>query len=624
MNTLKPYFNSLLSILLIFSITACSGGDDPAVEEIVLIGQNECVTMDDENQDDNCGTLLLGFTDADGDFLSYNVAITGLEMIRADGTQVSVIPTSQSINFSDYIEISELAAAATIPAGVYTSGSITIDYTNADIQVEKSGEATAAKMVDAEGNLLTTTTLQLQLDEGNQLIINRGRPAVLEVDFNLAASHTIDLDSDPVTVTTEPFIIAEVDPIIKKERRLRGLLLRVNQPESYFRIAVRPFHRTDGRFGGVNVRTNDATSFEIDGGSYRGAEGLAQMANLDPDSPTITWGKFERATDSFTAIMVVAGSSVPGADKDGVAGVIVARSGNNLLVKGASLVRTDGRVSYNREINVLIGETTQVSKNRRLQDEVNIDDLSIGQAVTVLGTLTEQDDALFLDATEGFIRMRLTSASGHAISEDGLILNMNLQALQGRRPGTYDFSGTGIDENFDATADNYEISIANLVVNNLAANDPIRVLGFINGFGSAPADFNALTVINYADSRSQILANWPTGDGVVAFSEITSEKLTLNVEGQAESGVYKLIQGGIRSDITDFDMAVDIIPFAERGFYTLKNTAGIVSFSNFADFSSYLQLKLNEGESVDLMHAVGGFSFDNKTLSARKIAIKLN
>ncbi len=617
------YIKGALAALFLTLISAC-GSSDTAVEEVAIVENKQCVTQDDENQDDNCGILLVGLTDADGDFLNYTVEVTGLELSRADGTLISIMPTSQSVNFAEYVDVSELATAATIPAGIYVSGSITIDYSSADVQVEKDGVAVSANMVDSDGVALQTETLQLQLDENNRLIIARNRPAMLEVDFNLAASHTVDLAADPITVTTEPFIVAEVDPVIKKEFRVRGPLLRVNEEQSLFRIAVRPFHRVSGKFGGINVLTDSETNFEIDGQSYVGEEGLTQMANLTTNTATLTLGSFDRSSDNFSAITVIAGSGVPGADGDAATGVIIARAENILTVKGASLIRQSGEVTFNDEISVIIAETTRVSKNRRLQDEVSIADLSIGQAVTLLGDITESDGVTTLDATDGAIRMRLTSASGHAISDDGLTLAINLQALQGRTPDTYDFSGTGIDQASDATAENYEVSIENLLVNNVEADDPIRVTGFINGFGSAPADFNALMVTNYAESRSQVFANWPTGESTTAFSEITSESLTINTDNEEEDGIYKLIQGGIRTDLTSFDSAVVVIPLAERGFYTIKTLDGIISFSNFSDFTSVLQLKLDEGESIDLMHAVGGFSTNNKTLSAIKIAVKLN
>ena len=618
--------------LFILSLTACGGGagvdiSDSAANDDPIAQSDSCVTSDDENQSDNCGTLFVSVTDADGDFLNYTVNVTGLELTRADGTQVSVLPASQPVNFAEYVDVSELATAATVPVGIYTSGSITIDYADADIQVEKNGEALPANMIDGEGNALNSVTLAIELDEGNRLIVARRRPAMLEIDFNLAASHTVNLDADPITVSTEPFIVAEVDPVFAKEFRVRGPLLRVSEAESLFRIAIRPFHRRDGRHGGVNIHTTDDTTFEIDGESFSGAAGVTQMATLSEGTPTITFGIFTRAQDHFTAKMVVAGSSVPGATRDAARGVIVARNGNRLIVRGASLIRQTADVTFDDQINVIIAETTKVSKNRRLDDTVTIADLSVGQAVTILGDITVQDGAdipVTIDASEGAIRMRITHASGHVNSENGLTLAMNLQALQGRRPGTYDFSGTGMDETFDATADNYEVSIEALTVTNVETNDPVRVAGFVSAFGTAPADFDALTVINYAESRSQIFVNWPTGDAVIAFSEITSESLTINTDNGGEDAVYKLIQGGIRTDLTSFDEAVKIVPLKERGFYTIKTADGIISFSNFSDFTNVLALKLNEGRSIDLMHAVGGFSTNSKTLSALKIAIKLN
>jgi hypothetical protein len=622
----KVLKRSLLPLFLL-SLTACGGGGSDVSEPPVAVDppvSQACVTADDPATSDDCGTLLLSVTDADGDFLVYNVKISGIEMTRLDGTQVSVMPTAETVNFVDYIEISELVTAATVPAGIYTAGTITIDYTSADIQVEKDGLPVAANMVDELGEPLLTQTMQLQFDQDNRLIVMRNRPALLEIDFNLSASHTVDLTTDPVTVTTEPYLIAEIDPIDSKEFRVRGPLLRVNEDESLFKIAVRPFHRRDGRFGGVNVHTDEETNFEIDDMAYIGAEGLTAMAELAAGTPTVTLGVFNRAEDSFKAITVMAGSSVPGSDKDAARGVIVARDGNTLTVRGASLIREDRDVTFRNEITVLIAESTRVSKPRRLQDEVTIEDLSVGQAVTILGEITQDDAGTTLDATEGAVRMRVTFASGHALSQDDISLNMDLQALQGRNPEIYDFSGTGIDETFDADPDNYEVSTLDLQVTNVTAGDPVRVAGFVSPFGTAPADFEALTVINYAESRSQLFVNWPDGEDVVAFSEISSEGLTINIVNGGEEGVYKLIQGGIRTDLTSFDTAVQIEPLFERGIYTLRSDDTIMAFSDFADFVAELQQKIDEGKFIDMTHGVGGFSTNTKVFRALKLHIRLD
>ncbi len=612
-----PFFAILLS--------ACGGGGGGAIEApVVNVGVDDCVTIDAVNTSDSCGTLLVSLTDADGDFLTYTVDITNIDLTRRDGTVVSILPTPLSVDFTDYLDLSELTTAATIPAGIYTSGTITIDYSNANIQVEQDGAAVEANMVDADGAALTSMTLRLQIDQANNLIITRARAALMEFDFNLSASHTVDLSTSPATVTTEPFVIVEVDPVDSKEFRIRGPLISVNEDESLYRIAVRPFHNNSDRLGGLNVHTDDDTNYDINGEAFVGTAGLTQMATLEARTATVAFGVFNRAAAEFTAKVVLAGSSVPGSDRDAARGVIIARSDNTLTVKGASLIRMDGVVDYQDEITVLVAETTKVLKRRRVQDNVTIADLSVGQAVTILGTFVTDATGTVLDATEGAVKMRLTFASGHAVATDQSALTLTLQALNGRRPDLFDFSGTGTSAEFDADPENYEVAFTNPNPNNINDNDPVRVAGFVAPFGSAPEDFNALTVADYSDARSQIVIDWPEGENVVAFSEITAESMTVNIENDIEGGIYKLIQGGIRTDLSSFANPVVIQPRAARGIYALKTTAGVSIFSNFADFTAELQQKVDEGMIIDKMHASGGFAADSTTFSALKLAIKMS
>lgn len=624
MFTKKPIkgLKSLLLSLFVIAITACGGGSSTN-EASLIAADNQCETSDNDNQNDNCGTLLLGLTDADGDFLTYKVDVTAIELTRQDGVQVSVMPTAQSVNFVDYIEISELMTAATLPAGVYLSGSITVDYSSADIQVEKAGDAVVASMVDEAGSPLLSQTLQMQFDETNPLVIARRRPAMLELDFNLAASHTVNLEAEPVMVETEPYIIAEVDPVMTKEFRIRGPLLNTNKSEDKYRIAVRPFHRKQGRFGGVDVWIDGQTGFEINGEAYQGSQGLAKMNMLAEGTACVALGIFDREQNRFTAINVIAGSGVPGYDSDAAKGVIVAREGNTLTLKGVSLIRQTGEVDFSETISVVIADTTLVTKSRQPGDEVSISDLSVGQAVTVLGNITSDDETVSIDASEGAVRMRLSFASGHTVSRDASELVMDLQALSGMSPEEFNFAGTGIDEPFDADPTNYEVSLDNLWVSNAASNDPLRISGYVSPFGSAPADFEAYSVINFTESRSQLYIDWPDAGGV-AFSEITADSLSVNIPDDGVGGVYQLIQGGIRTALTSFEAPLVVHPKEERGCYTILNDGTVTTFSDFGEFTAYLQTLLDEGKSIDNLHSMGGFSSDTMIFNALKIALNLN
>ncbi len=612
----KQWLQSLIAAGLISLLIGCNSSSTP--EEPVVV-EDKCETTDEDSENENCGKLLLGLTDADGDFLAYQVEVTALDLTRRDGTQVSTLPVAQTLDFTDYVEMTELMTSATVPNGIYTSGSITINYVGADIQVEKDGLAESAVMVDADGNALSSATLQIQLDGDRPLVIAHGRPALLEVDFNLAASHQVDLEASPIAVTTEPFLIAEVDPVMNKEFRIRGPLIRTNEDESFFRIAVRPGHRHDGRHGGANVFIDDETNFEINGETFVGNEGLAQMATLEQGSATVSFGVFSREEGQFTAQVVMAGSSVPGFDSDFAKGVIRAREGNQLSVHGVALIRENGQRQYVENLSVTLGDNTRVVKSRRADQAVTIADLSVGQAVTVMGNATETDDGWVLDASEGGVKMRLTYASGHSLASDsGLVLD--LQALQARRPALYDFSGTGIAPEFDANPAEYQVATSSLNLGSIEAGDPVRVAGYVRAFGQAPEDFDAVTVADYSQGRSQLWLNWPDDTDGVAFSEITESSMVINLQAD---GVYKLIQGGIRTDLSSFEQAVTIVPFGDRGIYTLRMGDSVFAFSNFADFSLELQQKLEEGMSIDLAHGLGGFATDAVEFKAVKLAIKL-
>jgi hypothetical protein len=161
----------------------------------------------------NCGAVYVGFTDADGDFLSYSVDVVSLTLKKANGAVVETLPVSTRVDFAQLVDLSEFVTAATIPNGAYVEGRIRLDYSNAEVTVEVAGEPRAARVVDASGQPLGIVDLDIQLDNRNHVVIAPGRPAFLQLDFDLAASHTVDITTTPVTAVAEPFIVASVEPI---------------------------------------------------------------------------------------------------------------------------------------------------------------------------------------------------------------------------------------------------------------------------------------------------------------------------------------------------------------------------------------------------------------------------
>ncbi len=84
----------------------------------------------------NCGAAVVSLTDAPGDFLSYIVKVVSLQLTRSDGTVVQTIPVATTVDFAQLVNLSEIVSSSQIPAGNYTSASMTLDYASATIVVD--------------------------------------------------------------------------------------------------------------------------------------------------------------------------------------------------------------------------------------------------------------------------------------------------------------------------------------------------------------------------------------------------------------------------------------------------------------------------------------------------------
>ena len=158
------YRGLLLSVALI--LTACGGGAGTTGATT----PNPTATCDpaDPSTHAECGTVFVALTDADGDFLNYTVDVMSLELETANGRIVETLPRSTRINFTDYVDLTELVSAANVPPATYVAGTISLDYDNAEVMVEENGVAKEAIVTDLDGNRLLQTDLKIVLSNLDQ------------------------------------------------------------------------------------------------------------------------------------------------------------------------------------------------------------------------------------------------------------------------------------------------------------------------------------------------------------------------------------------------------------------------------------------------------------------------
>ncbi|MGQ0383229.1 MAG: DUF4382 domain-containing protein [Gammaproteobacteria bacterium] len=599
------------------ALAACGGGGGGAA---VAPPANQACNAQ------TCGTLLVGLTDADGDFLSYSVDVVALSLRRADGTIVQTLPVRQRVDFAGLVDLTELVTAATIPNGTYVRAAITLDYSNAEVSVELNGAPVAANVVNAAGQALGTVTLELMLDNRNHVLIAPGRPALLQLDFDLAASHDVDFSTTPATATAQPFIVATIEPVEDKELRVRGPLVSVDTNASQYVIDLRPFDHLSARLGNFTVKTNAATAFEIDGVEFEGAAGLAQLAGKPAGTPTKAFGVLNIDSRTFTASDVLAGDSVPGPRFDVVRGSVIARSGDELTVRGGTVVRRDGSVRFFRgDITVLVGPDTIVTRDGGGRNLLRPIAISVGQRINAFGqvTATPTVDTLTLDATNGRVRMKLTHLLGSVVSANPGLVTLDLFAIDRLRPSAFDFAGTGSSAANDADPENYEVAtgLLPLPILSLTPDSPARVFGFVTPFGLAPPDFVGRTIVDFNGLRAVMGVGWGENGTAAPFLSMGDSGLVID-QDNPDLGLRHHIKVGPRIvDITALASPVTVAPASGRTLFAIGEPGNVELFREWAPFVTRLAEKLGGGARARALFAQGRLEPGDLTLTANYVAV---
>ena len=81
----------------------------------------------------SCGGSMVTMTDAAGDFLSYIVTLTSLQLQTASGASVETLPAPTPVDFTKLVNLTEVLSAGQIPAADYVSAQLTLNFANAQI-----------------------------------------------------------------------------------------------------------------------------------------------------------------------------------------------------------------------------------------------------------------------------------------------------------------------------------------------------------------------------------------------------------------------------------------------------------------------------------------------------------
>lgn len=601
--------------LLATLIAACGGGEEGVSQVVQPSGCGG----------GGCGKAVITMTDAPGDFLAYTVDVTSLRLRKAGGTEVETLPATSRIDFTTLVDLDEVISAGQVPPGIYVSALLTLDYRTAEILVEDdAGNAVPVAPVDAQGQPLGVVQMAVQLDERNHLRIDAGRIALLAFDLNLEASNTVDRAAG--TVAVSPFLVASVVPQPAREMRVRGRLASVDVAGSAYTIDVRPLHARSGAAGQLVVNTTGATAFEVHGEVFTGVAGLNALAALTDNPLVIAFGTWQVADQRFTAQRVLAGSSAE-PRHDYLSGNVLARDGNVLAVGGVRLVRQDGRFGFVRgRVALTVGANTRVTRAGQGGGQFDIADLSVGQRIEAFGEASVlPGEAVTMDATAGAVRMDYTHLFGTVGARDAGGLTLALRSIDGRNAEWFDFSGTGIAPQFDADPANYEVRADGLEAAGLAVGAWTRLIGFVTPFGTAPPDFTARSVVDFAGSHAVLGITWGRPGTTTPFNAVTANALVLDLADPALQAGSILI-GGRLVHLRTLATGLAVQP-ATDGALRLAigygNPRRIENFSSFADFSARLTMLLDGRVTATKLVADGRYDAPGGRFVAQQLLVVL-
>ncbi len=598
---------SRLATVGVFSLAlmACGGG-----------GSTDSVSaIDAASSEDEFAKLSVSLTDAEGDFLTYQVDVTNISLTSSNGAVINLLPQTTTIDFAQYVEVTELLTILDAPAGRYDSVSMSLDFSNAQVIVQNdAGDPILADVVDEEGQELSEVTVEIIFNDQSGFVLRPGTPAQITLDFDLDASNEISINGDSATVTVQPLLIADTILEESKPFRLRGLLASVDAEESSFSIDLRPFRTRNGAFGSADVLTTESTGFEVDGVVLNALEGLAALADKDSGTAIVIEGIWDRDAREYVATVVYAGSSVPWDQADILRGTVVAREGNSLSVRGAIVQLSTGSFVFNDTFTVELAHTTIVTK--RGQDESSIAEISVGSAVYATGVVTDNS----MNSAEGMVRIKASSIAGTVVSVSPLV--MDLTYINGRRSVIYDFSETGTSMDTNADPDNYEVNTGTLDLSGVADGDPIRARGFTADFGSAPEDFYASTLAEVAHIRGHMVINYGPEGSVNAVTSIGEEGLQLDITDSPFR--HHILIAGIPLNLESLDQIPLVVPGGERGVYTIWKDERIEVYTFYAEFVEAIEGDLEGGASLVRFDAQGLFDRTLNTFTSKRFGVVLN
>lgn len=609
------------------------------------------------NQTSGYGVAWVTLSGTPGDFTSYIVNVDTVTLTGKTVGTVTAVSAVETVDFTKLRNISELWSTANIPNDTYTSASIALDYTSANISVMVGGVPVKATVVDTTGAAVTRQTINVTLDSAHPLVIipTYASTSAQRLAFNvdLAASSVVTMVAGVPTVTVKPFVTAATSAPDTKPVRVRGPLINSSVNLGTYTIYERPFFDEANSLGSLTIFNDANTVYTINGTTYVGAPGLTALSQSSAGSTmTAAYTTYQPTGNptstvtaaKFNATFVVAGSTLEDYYTQGLEGDVIARVGNTLTLQGSTLQLNNGTSQYNnKNATLLVGPSTIVTaENNTALKGLDYNSISVGQHIIARGLYSlPASGVVTVDATgasstnTGSVRLRSTEISGIFGSSASGSVVLNLTSIENWPVSAYNFAGNGAGAVTPAT---YAVNTGTLAIPTglTPGVDQLWIDGVSAPFGSAPPDFNAFAINTEMSVPARLQVDWSSAGTITPFATLTGTGLTIDTSNANYSaGVIRI--GSESIDLKTLP-ATQIVPqvapapaaglpaaflpsFAIGNLTTTAGTTAVAVYNTFSDFATQLPKSIVAATPALHLVAAGVYNRGSNTFTASSIDV---
>jgi len=480
-------------------------------------------------------------------YASYVVTIDSITLTRSDNVAVTAVATPEVVDLAQIHNIAEMWSSGAVPDGTYVAATITLDYTEAAIAVMKNGVPVAATVLDSTTKTSCaaggpcTYAVTVTFDALTQPTITptfaSTSAALMNVDFDLAASGTVDLTTSTPTVYVRPFMTIGHLPADTKLIRVRGPLANSSTDVNTYTVYIRPFYDEANNIGQLTLFSQPNTVYTLNGQTYIGNAGLSALSVLSAGS-TMTAGYTTFQPDynplngayagRFNVQYVVAGSTLEDIYTNGISGDVIARTGNTLTLRGSTVIATTADTfGYDvADCNVVLGSGTIVTADDNpLLTKLSESSIAVGDHISARGNYHQTNTgscglsifgtAVYLDSTgteatnTGSARLQPSEVFGTLVSSAAGSLVMDVSSIDNFPASDFNFAGNATPT---PVASAFSVDTEGLTLPpGTVPGDPIWLSGYAPPFGStAPPDFLSFALNNQTTVQT---AGGPLGGG---------------------------------------------------------------------------------------------------------------